>query len=261
MIVFTNDKKRLQKHCEKDPVLFAYHLGDLDDFYFPDCQWASIYGDRPHIEDLVLLYYGCHTPTVLAFGLTDRFGELMRDVTNILPDAFYCHFQKTSLPILCEMHDYRPLGTHLKMSLDSFTPIDTSSHTRSIRRLTTEHESALQKLYAHSYPGNYFTSRMLETGKYFGYFDGDAIVGVAGVHVDSTTYRVAVLGNITTADSHRGKGIGTALTSTLVAELTNEKKLVCLNVRADNEPAIRCYRKLGFVVRHEYEEGLFTRTG
>lgn len=260
MIVFTNDKRRIQKHCEKDPVLFAYHLGDLDDFYFPDCQWASIYGDRPHIEDLVLIYFGCHTPTVIAFGLTGRFPELLAEVTNILPDAFYCHFRKDSLPILSELHDYRPLGPHLKMSIENFTPVDVSSHKDHIRRLTPEDKAEVEALYGQSYPANYFTSRMLETGKYFGYIERDRIVAVSGVHVDSKQYRVAVLGNITTTESYRGRGISTALTSILVAELINEQKLVSLNVRADNPAAIRSYEKLGFVVRHEYEEGLFTRT-
>jgi len=261
MIVFTNDKKRLQKHCEKDPVLFAYHLGDLDDFFFPDCQWASIYSDRPHIEDLVLIYYGGITPAVHAFGLTDRFPELMHDVVNMLPDEFYCHYQKPSLPILAELHNCHPLGTHLKMSIDRFAPVDTSAHDASIKRLGPEHEDALKALYESSYPGNYFTSRMLETGKYLGYFDSNRIVAVTGVHVDSKEYHIAVLGNITTAESHRGRGLSTALTSTLVTELINEQKLVCLNVRADNQPAIASYQKLGFTVRHEYEEARFTRTG
>ena len=44
MLVFTTNKERLSEHFQKDPVLFAYHLGDLDDFYFKDCQWGATYG-------------------------------------------------------------------------------------------------------------------------------------------------------------------------------------------------------------------------
>lgn len=257
MIVFTNDKKRLLKHCEKDRVLFAYHLGDLDDFYFNDCQWASVYGDRPHIEDLVLIYYGCHTPTVLAFGLSERFDDLMHDVLDILPNRFYCHFQKQSLPLLTTRCTYHPLGTHLKMAVSTFHRVADSAHKQHIRRLTIADEQALVSLYDQQYPGNYFTPRMLQTGKYLGYTIDEELVAAAGVHVDSKHYRVAVLGNIATAETYRGKGIATALTSCLTEELLNEKKLVCLNVRADNAAAISCYQKLGFEPVHEYEEGLF----
>lgn len=257
MIVFTNDKKRLAQHCEKDRVLFAYHLGDLEDFHFDDCQWASIYGDRPQIQDLVLIYYGCHLPTVLAFGLTERFEELMQDVLDILPDKFHCHFQKPMLPLLTSKCTFEPMGTHLKMAVSTFRPIDEADHAPHIRRLSEVDELALAKLYNASYPGNYFTPRMLQTGKYFGYTINDELVAAAGVHVDSKQYHIAALGNITTAKEHRGKGIATALTSRLTAELVKEKKLVCLNVRADNTAAINCYKKLGFEPVHEYEEGLF----
>lgn len=257
MIVFTNDKKRLLAHCEKDKVLFAYHLGDLDDFYFDDCQWASIYGDRPHIEDLVLIYYGGHTPTVLAFGLTARFEELLHDVLDILPNRFYCHYQKDSLPVLTSRCTFRALGTHLKMRATGFRPAKPGDHDRHIVRLTADDTDRMMTLYDRHYPGHYFTPRMLQTGKYFGCIYDHDLVAAAGVHVDSKQYRVAVLGNIVTAEKSRGQGIATALTSRLAAELVKEKKLVCLNVRADNAAAIHCYRNLGFEPVHEYEEGLF----
>ena len=54
MLVFTVNKKHLERHFQKDPVLFGYHQGDLDDFYFPDCQWAADYHQRARIEELIL---------------------------------------------------------------------------------------------------------------------------------------------------------------------------------------------------------------
>jgi ribosomal protein S18 acetylase RimI-like enzyme len=258
MIVFTNDKQRLQRHFEKDPVLFAYHLGDLDDFHFEFCQWVSIYGARPHIEDLVLIYTGLAVPTVLAFGVSDRFPELMNEVVDLLPDYFHGHFHPAALDILQTRYTYEPFGTHLKMALESFVPAHDENIRAGMRRLDNSDIEQLHNLYKSAYPGNYFTDRMLESGKYLGYECDGRLVAVAGVHVDSTEYRIAALGNVATRPEYRGRGIATGLISVLVEELLTEKKRVCLNVKADNHSAIRCYEKLGFVTAHEYHEGHFS---
>lgn len=137
--------------------------------------------------------------------------------------------------------------------------VETPDRTRTERavRLDPSYETTLRQLYAAAYPGNYFAPRMLQTGKYFGYWDRGTIVAVAGVHVVSDKHQIAVLGNIATRPEHRGEGLATEITQVLVAELVAEGKMVCLNVKADNAPAIACYRKLGFVPVHEYEEAIY----
>jgi ribosomal protein S18 acetylase RimI-like enzyme len=259
MFVFTDDKKRLLEFFNKDPVLFAYHIGDLDDFYFPDCQWAVTYGYLPYIQEAVLVYYGGATPTVLAFGLSDQFPRLIEDMLGILPSKFYCHYQSEGAVFLASEFSEKPLGTHWKMKLEQFTPFVTMDTADDIVKLGPIHERELQELYERAYPDNYFTKRMLLTGKYIGIRRDSRIAAVAGVHVCSDEYQIAVLGNITTDPEFRGQGLATTLTSHLTEQLMREGKLVCLNVQADNAPAIRCYQKLGFVKVHEYEEGLFTR--
>jgi len=262
LLIFTADKKRLRQHFEKDHVLFAYHLGDLDDFHFEDCQWAAIYGRSPRIDDVILIYTGLETPTVLAFGLSERFGDLLDGMLDLFPERFHCHFQEMSRGIFLRRYREKPLGTHLKMKLVNFAPVS-DIDTACIVRLDGSHEPRLRALYDTAYPDNYFDSRMLATGKYFGCLvddrlhADDRLQAVAGVHVCSDEYNVAALGNITTHPDHRGKGLAAALTSHLTAELVDEGKLVCLNVKADNLPAIRCYEKLGFEVVYEHEEALF----
>ena len=258
MLVFTQDKKRLYEFFKKDPVLFAYHIGDLDDFHFEHCQWAVTYGYLPYIEEVILLYTGLKMPTVLAFGVGPGFSELLREAIDILPETFHCHFQEASRTIFLDHYDQMPLGTHWKMKLERFTPLDRELPADKIVRLNSSHEVELLALYEKSYPTNYFNRRMLATGKYLGYVEGGRIVAVTGVHVDSGKYRVAVLGNITTDPDYRGRGLATAITSRLVSELVSEGKIVCLNVKSDNVPAITSYRKLGFVKVHEYEEAMFT---
>ena len=85
MLVFSTDKKRLLTHFQKDEVLFSYHIGDLDEFFFNDCQWFVDYADRARIEECLLLYTALEKPAVIAFGLTDRFDELLEESLPLLP--------------------------------------------------------------------------------------------------------------------------------------------------------------------------------
>ena len=256
MLVFSTDKKRLLTHFQKDEVLFSYHIGDLDDFFFEHCQWYVDYAERARIEECILLYTGLEKPAVIAFGVSERFPGLLEEALPILPTQFFCHFHAEHRSLFHRYYTETELGTHQKMKLVSLR--ETVKGSDKIIRLDESHYDKLKQLYTKAYPGHYFIERMLLTKKYFGYFENDKIVAVAGVHVNSDKYKIAILGNITTDPDFRGKGLATAVTSKLVEELVKEKKMVGLNVKADNVAAIRCYEKLGFVKTHDYEEALFT---
>jgi ribosomal protein S18 acetylase RimI-like enzyme len=206
---------------------------------------------------VILLYTGLTTPTILAFGLDDCFAGFLAEVLQITPREFHAHFHTKYRPVFLEA-GYRetPYGTAWKMHLRDKPdgPLGSDDH---IVRLDTSHEGQLLTLYRKGYPDNYFDRRMLQSGKYLGYIDSGRIVAVTGVHVDSDKYRIACLGNIVTDPEYRGRGLAAILTARLVRELLGEGKTVCLNVMADNLPAIRCYEKLGFVKVHEYQEALF----
>jgi GNAT superfamily N-acetyltransferase len=225
LLIFTTDKKRLLEHFRKDPVMFAYHMGDLDDFFFLDCIWPAVLNARGSIDEVLLTYLGGDTPTLQAFGLTERFVDLLRIYLPIAPPKFFCHYQKQYGPVFREYTREIPLGSHMKMRLDESEfrkrrnhPVD-DAH---LLRLNPSQEQLLRTLYAAAYPDSYFSPRMLQTGKFFGYFDKGAIVAVAGVHVVSDKYRVAALGNIATHPDYRGRGLATLVTHRLTAELVSE---------------------------------------
>jgi GNAT superfamily N-acetyltransferase len=257
MLIFSTDKTRLQRHFEKDKVKFCYHLGDLDDFYFKHCKWAVDYAERAKIEESVLIYSGGDTPAVLAFGMTERFEILLDEILFLLPKKFYGHYQNEHRDILLKMYDEKPLGLHYRFKLNKFIKPDNKKASTTITKLNMSHETDLITLYQSAYPQSYFTPRMLESEKYLGYFDGNKLVAVSGVHVDSKEYGIAVLGNIAVHHDYRNRGLATILTASLVEELVKENKLVCLNVKADNKEAIAVYQKLGFEKAFEYSEGLF----
>jgi ribosomal protein S18 acetylase RimI-like enzyme len=259
-MIFTHNKMRLLRHFLKDPVLFAYHIGDLDDFFFPDCLWPALFGKVQGIDETLLTYTGGDAPTLLAFGLTDRFESLLRDYLPVAPARFYCHFQQQYRHIFDEYATGQTLGTYLKMKLDSDRLRDYSPAkvTEPTLQLDESHLPLLRDLYASAHPDNYFVPRMLQTGHYLGIMRDDRMVATAGVHVASDEHRIAVLGNITTHPDYRGLGMATRLTHELSARLSEQGKMVCLNVKDDNLPALACYEKIGFMKVHEYEEALFT---
>lgn len=260
MFVFANDKERLWKHFQKDPVLFAYHIGDLDDFFFPQCQWAASYTTRRHpiVRDVVLIYHGGSIPTVLAFGTEPDYPDLIGEMLDILPSRFYSHFQSNCRRVLESQYRLQPLGAHLKMKLTELKPAECAADIHVVT-LSHDHLPSIERLYERAYPGNYFIPRMLETGWYRGIWSDSQLVAVAGVHVVSDEYKIAVLGNIATDPKYRGRGLARQVTGRLVEELAGQEKLICLNVKADNKAAIDCYEALGFVKIHEYEEALCER--
>jgi len=261
MFVFVVDKDRLWRHFQKDPALFAYHIGDLDDFFFRDCQWAASYTTKRHpiIEEVILIYRGLQVPTVGAFGLTPRFNDLLTETLDILPDRFHGHFQGASGDIFRSRYREDPLGTHYKMRLDKLSSAPEGLTDAHIVTLDESHLPKLAGLYSRAYPNNYFTPRMLQTGRYRGLIYRDRLVATAGVHVVSDQYAIATLGNIATDSEFRGRHFARSITWLLTRELHDEGKLVCLNVRADNTPAIRCYEQIGFIVAHTYQEAMFTQ--
>ena len=257
MLLFSHNKKRLLNHFEKDPILFGYHLGDLDDFYFDDCQWGVANHGRMRVEEVILVYTGLSTPTVLAFGLTDHFDQLLEEMLELLPRQFFGHYLKQYRPLLHKRFEERSLGAHYKMKLDNLPGTATSSTANSFIKLGNQHADELEQFYKRAYPDNYFTPRMLATGKYRGLKIDGKLAAVAGVHVYSSEYKIAVPGNIATAPDYRGHGYATDVTAALSKELVDEGLRVALNVKADNAPAIACYEKLGFSRVHVYEEGYF----
>lgn len=84
---------------------------------------------------------------------------------------------------------------------------------------------------------------------YVGAFDGDELVGYAGLAMlgprDDPEFEVHTVG---VASSHQGKGIGRALMDQLLHTADLLDGPVFLEVRTDNTPAITLYESYGFFV-------------
>jgi predicted GNAT family acetyltransferase len=258
-ITTIEDKNLIEKHFRKNTDLNIYSIGDLDDFFWKYTKWYAI-GPENDPEQIVLLYKGTDLSTFLA--ITDEKIELMclliEKIKDKLPEKIYCHLSKGLVKAFRENHSLTDHGSYFKMSLKNKSLL-LKENNENIRRMNTDDIEIIIGLYEESYPDNFFDKRMLETGKYFGYFENGKLIGIAGIHVYSEKYKVATLGNITISPSQRGKAICQKLTSALCEDLLLSVDNIGLNVSIENLSAVNCYKKIGFEVISEYEEYLVVK--
>jgi ribosomal protein S18 acetylase RimI-like enzyme len=249
-----HDKKEIESFLRQNEALHLYEIGDLDDFFWQYTTWYAL-REQEQTKQLVLLYTGITPPTMLALteDSTDGMRELLRSIVPFLPRQFYAHLSGNLAAALETAYQVQPHGVHYKMTLINqayLNEIDTSA----VIPLTVAERPELEAFYQHSYPGNWFDARMLETGQYYGLRRGGILASVAGIHVYSPQYKVATLGNIATHPDFRGQGLATAVCARLCRALLTTVATIGLNVKANNSSAIACYQKLGFERVAEYGE-------
>ena len=243
------DKAWLRTYLMRDPALHIYELGDLDDFFWPSTRWFAL-DDRA----VVLLYQPVGAlPALLAFGDVTPLHELLAELRDQLPPRIHAHLSPGLIDTLAVRYRDESRGDYLKMVLADRTRLP---ETPGIVGLSSTDRPELEAFYAASYPANWFDPRMLETGQYVGIRE-HGLVAAGGVHVYSTSERIAALGNIAVAPEHRGRHLGTRVTAALCRSLLGVGiEHVGLNVRADNRAAIACYERLGFATVARFEEHL-----
>jgi GNAT superfamily N-acetyltransferase len=83
----------------------------------------------------------------------------------------------------------------------------------------------------------------------FGAFDGDSLIGVAGLAFSSgaKTRHKALLWGMYLRAAYRGAGVADALMSALLEQARGRVEMVTLTVIHGNARATRCYERWGFV--------------
>ncbi len=257
-LVSLHDPRQIEAVLRRDVFLHLYALGDLDPFFWPYTTWYGL-ADGGGVRAVLLLYTATETPTLhaLAGPPFDALRDLLRAACGVLPPRVYAHLTPDCADALAPRFRAESHGRHLKMALRDPTRL-AAVDTAAVAPLSPADTDELRAFYAESHPRNWFDPRMLETGCYYGVRDRGELLSVAGVHVYSPAMRAAALGNVATRPAARGRGLGTAVTARLCAELLRECDHVGLNVKADNRPAVACYERLGFEPVAEYEECTLT---
>ncbi len=261
MIARLSDKGAIEGYLRRDPWLRLYEIGDLDNAYWPYTTWFGLDGPVD-LKAVAMLFAPDDLPVLSALNDADpgSLRSLLAELVDRLPARFYLHLTPGLEDAFVGRFELVHHGTHRKMKLVDFLgdaarlPAGFDS-----RALSPADLQPVVELYAASYPGNWFDPHTLATGKCIGVFEGDRLVSIAGIHVFSAAYRVAVLGNITTHPGYRHRGLGTAVTALACAGLRPAVDHIGLNVESTNTSAIRAYEKVGFEVHTSYEEYMVTR--
>lgn len=118
-----------------------------------------------------------------------------------------------------------------------------------LRRLNSADAAAMVALAELTEPGP-FRLRTLELGTFYGVFEEDRLVAMAGKRMHLPGH-VEVSGVCTHPDA-RGRGYARLLMSLVIDEIERDGDTAFLHVLVGN-PAIRLYESLGFSVRRRFE--------
>ncbi len=249
-----HDKKTIEAFLRQNTFLHLYEIGDLDDFFWHYTTWYALQDQYEQIKQIALLYSAGSAPVLLGLSeQPDDLYALLQAIHHLLPSEFDTHLSGQAAAILEPAYHCRSYGLHHKMALYDYETVN-AINTSQVIHLTFSDLDAIKELYQISYPGNWFDARMLATGHYFGIYADQRLVSIAGVHVYSSHYKVATLGNVTTHPDYRNNGLGTACCAKLCQALHRSVEHIGLNVKADNASAIATYTRLGFKYIASYYE-------
>lgn len=155
-----------------------------------------------------------------------------------------------------------PDSMNIQLSLPLYQMVHTKKSTTEyhhqplIRKLEHADIPQMLDLTARTKPGP-FNDHTIEFGNYFGIFDGDQLVSMAGQRLQTNDF--TEVSAICTDPDHLGKGYAAALTQKVCTCIYNNQKTPFLHVRQDNVGAIKLYQKLGFEIRTDIFFSIFKK--
>ena len=239
------DRDHIRTILRRDPAWTVYALGDLSPRMFDKCRWFT--------PDLTLI--------LRDYGTTMLFATGPRSIREALSEATGAIHLQVKTDALEEIARLATVSAERRMwrmvwragSLPSIDPQAT--------RLDATDVTPIERLYADGASSgespDFFYPSMVSDGVFFGVYEGDALVSVAGTHLVAREEGAAAIGNVYTRRDRRGRGLGRTSTAAVLREL-NGIETVGLNVRADNDAAIRVYESLGFVRHCQFYEAMAT---
>jgi ribosomal protein S18 acetylase RimI-like enzyme len=238
---------RTRELLETDRIWSAYALADLEPEEQDRAEWHT------GAAAVVLLYRGLEPPVLFIHGDPDEGVRLTQDLGTL---QVVFTLRPESLRALGDRLEVEAQSSMWRMAREPGRPAEAVE--AEARPLGPEHLGELQALFGeHPDRPDAFHPRQLERGVFFGIYQGGRLIGAAGTHILGPGSHIAAIGNVFTDPAFRGRGVARRATSAVVGELLRlGYTTLVMNVNRSNEPALRCYRRLGFTEYCAYSEGV-----
>lgn len=243
-----SDKTRIRAILETERSWSVFALGDLEPQFFTQSTWFGSNANRPAIA---LLYTGFSIPILLTVGNAEDMRPILIEMTAELLrlPKVYTVMKPDAFALLESRYSVVEKRTMCRMIFDPSTHENAS--TREPSRLGRSDADALRQLFRDGESSGeapeWFIPEMLDQGTYFGFFEDGNLIAAGGTHVLSIAESIAGIGNIYTRLDRRRRGLAAAVTSTIIRRLLEMGiRTIALNVRSENNVAVRLYERIGF---------------
>jgi GNAT superfamily N-acetyltransferase len=242
----------VERFLRQDINYAAYALADLEAPYSAHARWVGA-SRTGAIEALALVYDGIEPPALFLMGPLAAVSALLLHgvgpdaVTLLAPvecrDLLTDFYQIEHLADMDRMrvdpNDFQPYALPVALPLQPLNPTHAQEMLSLILQAARHDARDLRDIA--------FQPEMVETGTYFGIFHTNALIAMAGTHVEAPTASIAAVGNVVVHPARRGHGLGRAVSAAVTRSLLDASfEHIVLNVRRDNPAAVQTYRKLGY---------------
>lgn len=233
------DRDELRDLLGADRSYSAYALGQLQPVLFKRSEWWT--GRGAGGEALLLHSHGGLGNALFTLGAVEAVEAVLR--LHPGPRHTFLTCQVQHLDVVRRYYHLSESESMLRLLVDrkTFQPVEGE-----VRRLSGRDVKDINRLYRADGTPAFYTAENIDDAVYYGAFEGDNILAVAGTHVVSEEEEIAVVGNVFTRPSYRNQGFGALVTSAVTSEVLKTCREVVLSVDPRNTAAVRAYRRLGF---------------
>lgn len=242
-----SDPEVVRGLLSEDPAFAAFALGHLEPELLPFSRfWTA---EAPGGRSGIVMHARANLGRTTVFAGDAHAVEAVLSLHPGPRGGYLATCAPEHVPAAERVYDLGDPLRMMRMTVESHIFRDPpASAMTGVRRLVRVDARALNALYATGDGPTGYRGEHIERGVYFGAFDEGQLRAVAGTHMLAPHMGIAVVGNVFTHASARGRGLAGAVTGAVTRELfARGCAIVTLTVDPENTPAVRAYRRLGYV--------------